>query len=187
MELLTDEEQYRIIRWVNKTGEFALLDREEVAKLWGEGKNNDDMNYEKLIRSLRYYFESKHKGHKRFSIMQKGEESSIKYNYRFTKDGLAKLCHHIGWEQVRRYAVTVEQQQGLDQLQVFYLQKMKAPSPAKGGPAATKVPQATLHAGTFAVTSGYSGTIPAPATSGGRQDGKSSDPTTITVAATTAE
>lgn len=142
LELLTDEKQYGIIRWVNKLGEFVLLDKEEVSKLWGKAKNKDDMNYDKLSRALRYYYESKYKGYKNFGIMQKGDEASIKYNYRFTEAGLAKLCHHIGWEQVRRFAVTAEQQRGLDQLQALYLQKMKSPSPAKGGPAPTKVPQA---------------------------------------------
>ena len=106
------------------------------------------MTYEKMSRSLRYYFE-----HRKFCIMQKGEESSIKYNYRFTRDGLIKVCHLIGWEQVRKYAVTTEQQQGLDELQAIYQEKMEAPSPA---------------------------------TSGGRQDGKSDDPITITVATTAA-
>ena len=142
LELLTNEKQYGIIRWVNKAGEFVLLDKEEVSKLWGKAKNKDDMNYDKLSRALRYYYESKYKGYKNFGIMQKGEESSIKYNYRFTEAGLAKLCHHIGWDQVRRFTVTTEQQRGLDQLQALYLQKMKTPSPTKGGAAPSKVPQA---------------------------------------------
>ena len=119
-----------------------LVDKEEVSKLWGKAKNKDDMNYDKLSRALRYYYESKYKSYKNFGIMQKGEEASIKYNYQFTEAGMAKLCHHIGWEQVRRYTTTPEQIQGPDILQNLYLQKMKSPVTGKGGSGAGRSPQA---------------------------------------------
>ncbi|KAF7260259.1 hypothetical protein EG68_02545 [Paragonimus skrjabini miyazakii] len=47
-----------MIRWTNKKGEFILLQAEGVAKLWGMRKDrNHRMNYDKLSRALRYYYE----------------------------------------------------------------------------------------------------------------------------------
>ena len=34
-------------------GEFRLLEPDEVAKRWGERKNKQNMNYDKLSRALR--------------------------------------------------------------------------------------------------------------------------------------
>lgn len=45
--------------------EFKLIEPEEVARRWGIQKNRPAMNYDKLSRSLRYYYEK--------GIMQKGE------------------------------------------------------------------------------------------------------------------
>ena len=77
LKLLTDKKQYRSIRWVNNMGEFVLLNKDKVSKLWDKTKNND-MNYETLSCALRHYYEPKCKVYKNFSIMQKEEESSIK-------------------------------------------------------------------------------------------------------------
>lgn len=47
-----------IIEWTRKSAaEFKLIDPEEVARLWGVQKNRLSMNYDKLSRSLRYYYE----------------------------------------------------------------------------------------------------------------------------------
>lgn len=37
--------------------EFKLVEPEEVARRWGIQKNRPAMNYDKLSRSLRYYYE----------------------------------------------------------------------------------------------------------------------------------
>lgn len=45
------------VRWVDKAqGVFQLVDPEVVALLWGACKKKPDMNYEKMSRSLRYYY-----------------------------------------------------------------------------------------------------------------------------------
>ena len=58
LELLVDDQQYKtIITWTNNEGEFKLINAEEVAKLWGLRKNKHNMNYDKLSRALRYYYD----------------------------------------------------------------------------------------------------------------------------------
>lgn len=58
------------ISWTGRGMEFKLIEPEEVARRWGLQKNRPAMNYDKLSRSLRYYYEK--------GIMQKGN--------RFIKD-----------------------------------------------------------------------------------------------------
>ncbi|XP_011307523.1 DNA-binding protein Ets97D isoform X1 [Fopius arisanus] len=57
LELLTDREHRDAIRWVGTDGEFKLNQPEAVAQLWGARKNKPSMNYEKLSRALRYYYD----------------------------------------------------------------------------------------------------------------------------------
>lgn len=57
LELLTDKECQEIIHWVGSEGEFKLQNPEMVAQLWGQRKNKPTMNYEKLSRALRYYYD----------------------------------------------------------------------------------------------------------------------------------
>ena len=40
--------------WEGGPPEFRLLDPEEVARRWGDRKNKNNMNYDKLSRALRY-------------------------------------------------------------------------------------------------------------------------------------
>jgi hypothetical protein len=57
LELLTDKEHRSVIQWLGNEGEFKLHNPEMVAQLWGERKNKPTMNYEKLSRALRYYYD----------------------------------------------------------------------------------------------------------------------------------
>ena len=57
LEMLTDADCVNCIRWIGDDGEFKLIDPELVAQKWGERKNKPAMNYEKLSRALRYYYD----------------------------------------------------------------------------------------------------------------------------------
>lgn len=57
LELLVGNQHREIIQWTNNEGEFKLINAEEVAKLWGLRKNKHNMNYDKLSRALRYYYD----------------------------------------------------------------------------------------------------------------------------------
>lgn len=57
LQLLLDSSNEQLICWTNEEGEFKLLRAEEVARLWGARKNKPNMNYDKLSRALRYYYD----------------------------------------------------------------------------------------------------------------------------------
>ncbi|CAF0793046.1 unnamed protein product [Adineta steineri] len=76
LALLDDGLNGTIIIWTGKGLEFKLVEPEEVARLWGVQKNRPSMNYDKLSRSLRYYYEK--------GIMQK--VAGERYVYRFVCD-----------------------------------------------------------------------------------------------------
>lgn len=57
LELLSDCGNANVITWEGTTGEFKILDPDEVARRWGERKSKPNMNYDKLSRALRYYYD----------------------------------------------------------------------------------------------------------------------------------
>ena len=57
LELLTEKDHRDVIHWIGDEGEFKLENPETVAQLWGTRKNKPNMNYEKLSRALRYYYD----------------------------------------------------------------------------------------------------------------------------------
>uniref|UniRef100_A0A673MQE1 Si:ch211-265g22.4 n=1 Tax=Sinocyclocheilus rhinocerous TaxID=307959 RepID=A0A673MQE1_9TELE len=63
------------ITWGSEWGEFVIRDPERLAKLWGERKGKPHMNYDKLSRALRYYY------NKRILHKTKGKRFTYKFNF----------------------------------------------------------------------------------------------------------
>ncbi|XP_026055181.1 protein FEV [Carassius auratus] len=63
------------ITWGSEWGEFVIKDPERLAKLWGERKGKPHMNYDKLSRALRYYY------NKRILHKTKGKRFTYKFNF----------------------------------------------------------------------------------------------------------
>ncbi|XP_042310325.1 protein FEV [Sceloporus undulatus] len=82
LELLSDRANLNCIAWEGTNGEFKLLDPDEVARRWGERKSKPNMNYDKLSRALRYYYDK--------NIMTKVHGK--RYAYKFDFQGLAQVC-----------------------------------------------------------------------------------------------
>lgn len=58
LELLEDERYVPLISWTRKEeGEFKIKRQEELARRWGRLKQRAGMNYDKLSRALRYYYQ----------------------------------------------------------------------------------------------------------------------------------
>ena len=57
LELLCNKSCQNIIVWTGSGWEFRMIDPDEVATRWGLRKNKPKMNYEKMSRGLRYYYD----------------------------------------------------------------------------------------------------------------------------------
>ncbi|XP_056592200.1 transcriptional regulator ERG isoform X3 [Triplophysa dalaica] len=57
LELLSDSSNSSCITWEGTNGEFKMTDPDEVARRWGARKSKPNMNYDKLSRALRYYYD----------------------------------------------------------------------------------------------------------------------------------
>ncbi|XP_027713958.1 LOW QUALITY PROTEIN: ETS domain-containing transcription factor ERF [Vombatus ursinus] len=75
LELLRKEEYQDVIAWQGDYGEFVIKDPDEVARLWGVRKCKPQMNYDKLSRALRYYY------NKRILHKTKGKRFTYKFNF----------------------------------------------------------------------------------------------------------
>ncbi|XP_077383401.1 fli-1 proto-oncogene, ETS transcription factor-related sequence isoform X3 [Festucalex cinctus] len=80
LELLSDSNNASIITWEGTNGEFKMTDPDEVAKRWGERKSKPNMNYDKLSRALRYYYDK--------NIMTKVHGK--RYAYKFDFQGISQ-------------------------------------------------------------------------------------------------
>ncbi|CAG0879076.1 unnamed protein product [Cyprideis torosa] len=88
LDLLTDYEMLPAIRWHRGgiDGEFVFLDHELVARLWGARKNKSGMNYEKLSRALRYYYDG--------DVIKKVHGADGKFVYKFVCDLKRIIGYH---------------------------------------------------------------------------------------------
>ncbi|XP_074174925.1 ETS translocation variant 3-like protein isoform X2 [Rhinolophus sinicus] len=78
LELLQKEEFRHVIAWQQgEYGEFVIKDPDEVARLWGRRKCKPQMNYDKLSRALRYYYNK--------SILHKSKGKRFTYKFNFSK------------------------------------------------------------------------------------------------------
>ncbi|VDD81230.1 unnamed protein product [Mesocestoides corti] len=84
LDELHDPLSARYICWTGHGAEFKLKDPNEVARRWGLRKNKPKMNYEKLSRGLRYYYDKK--------IIEKS--AGKRYVYRFSPK-IEELIKHI--------------------------------------------------------------------------------------------
>ncbi|KAF6216082.1 hypothetical protein GE061_000420 [Apolygus lucorum] len=91
LELLTDKSCQGFISWTGDGWEFKLTDPDEVARRWGVRKNKPKMNYEKLSRGLRYYYDK--------NIIHK--TAGKRYVYRFVCD----LQNLLGYSPEEMHAI----------------------------------------------------------------------------------
>ena len=82
LELLSDSANATIISWEGTSGEFKLTDPDEVARRWGERKSKPNMNYDKMSRALRYYYDK--------NIMTKVHGK--RYAYKFDFHAIMQAC-----------------------------------------------------------------------------------------------
>ncbi|XP_038065242.1 ETS translocation variant 3-like isoform X2 [Patiria miniata] len=75
LELLQKEEFRDVIAWQGDYGEFLIKDPDELARVWGVRKCKPHMNYDKLSRALRYYY------NKRILNKTKGKRFTYKFNF----------------------------------------------------------------------------------------------------------
>lgn len=88
LHLLVSSEESGLVEWTrDERYGFKILQPEKLAKLWGELKKKPAMNFDKLSRSLRYYYDK--------SMLRKvaGKENT----YEFTWD----ISEIIGYDPVR--------------------------------------------------------------------------------------
>ncbi|XP_031616545.1 DNA-binding protein D-ETS-3 isoform X1 [Contarinia nasturtii] len=93
LELLSDSSNAAAITWEGTNGEFKLTDPDEVARRWGERKSKPNMNYDKLSRALRYYYDK--------NIMTKVHGK--RYAYKFDFQGLAAATQPTATDPAYKY------------------------------------------------------------------------------------
>ncbi|KAG8034072.1 hypothetical protein G9C98_008553, partial [Cotesia typhae] len=86
--LLDDPANSPCITWTGRGMEFKLIEPEEVARRWGIQKNRPAMNYDKLSRSLRYYYEK--------GIMQKVAGERYVYKFVCDPEALFNMAYGVG-------------------------------------------------------------------------------------------
>ncbi|NXR58842.1 ETV4 protein, partial [Rhadina sibilatrix] len=109
--LLDNPTNSHFIAWTGRGMEFKLIEPEEVARLWGIQKNRPAMNYDKLSRSLRYYYEK--------GIMQK--VAGERYVYKFVCEPEALFSMAFPEQQRPALKVELERQLSEDTVPLSHL------------------------------------------------------------------
>ncbi|KAG9482806.1 Friend leukemia integration 1 transcription factor-like isoform X2 [Eleutherodactylus coqui] len=86
LELLSDSGNAGCIAWEGVNGEFKMTDPDEVARRWGERKSKPNMNYDKLSRALRYYYDK--------NIMSKVHGKRYAYKFDFQGIQVVQQSHN---------------------------------------------------------------------------------------------
>lgn len=61
IQIMTDKRYRNLAVWTDREkGTFRIIQSKQIAKLWGQEKNNKDMNYEKMSRALRFLRDNGH-------------------------------------------------------------------------------------------------------------------------------
>ncbi|XP_065185337.1 uncharacterized protein LOC135815913 [Sycon ciliatum] len=75
LEALYYSSYEHILKWKNKQeGDFKIVNSSSLAKLWGVYKRKKDMNFDKMSRAMRYYYDK--------GILEKGS-SGARLEYKF--------------------------------------------------------------------------------------------------------
>jgi len=98
LELLSDAANSAIITWEGTNGEFKLTDPDEVARKWGGRKSKPNMNYDKMSRAMRYYYDK--------NIMTKVHGK--RYAYKFDFHALMQACQSQGHDATGGYKYATE-------------------------------------------------------------------------------
>jgi len=149
-KLLAEPEEFsHLVRWEDKERRvFRIVNTGSLATLWGQQKNRTTMTYEKLSRSLRYYYKmniiSKEPG-RRLTYRFMKPPTDIPKGQRGAKPGVPHRPR--GWRQkmkeeqrlrkVRREALAQLQKEGADQktIAAFLAENpIDFPSPCLGHP-----------------------------------------------------
>uniref|UniRef100_A0A1I7TIA9 ETS domain-containing protein n=1 Tax=Caenorhabditis tropicalis TaxID=1561998 RepID=A0A1I7TIA9_9PELO len=93
VHIAMNEKARRALRWTGNGLEFVLVNKELVAKMWGNRKHNTkDMDYYKLSRAIREKYDKKDKDPK-FGKLRKGTRT---YSYVFTENSYQDLFNQTG-------------------------------------------------------------------------------------------
>ncbi|XP_047455229.1 fli-1 proto-oncogene, ETS transcription factor-related sequence isoform X2 [Mugil cephalus] len=127
LELLSDSNNANIITWEGTNGEFKMTDPDEVAKRWGERKSKPNMNYDKLSRALRYYYDK--------NIMTKVHGK--RYAYKFDFQGISQAHQNHAADSGIKYSTTPDmtyvQQYHSHQPKMNFMSGHPAPMPVSPG------------------------------------------------------
>ncbi|CAO4385233.1 unnamed protein product [Caenorhabditis nigoni] len=108
VHIAMNEKARRALRWTGNGLEFVLVNKELVAKMWGNRKHNTkDMDYYKLSRAIREKYEKKNSSNSRGGgKLKKGTRT---YSYVFTENAYPDLINQTekSIEFINNFAVQI--------------------------------------------------------------------------------